>query len=292
MGTHATGTHGSHVGTWRARVGTEPLPPPALHPAPSTPAAPGVCSGEQGMGRGVRVAAGELGAARCSSGQLGSTQLSSVWLGSAWHTSARHDPSRLGTARLSAAPAARRDGSYEALGKSDSAAVPGTARADPQPPPELPEPHHSSRPAGPPGGLSPARGAAASPPSTSGAARAGSRGLSWGWGLGGGWLRQRHQPGSTPHPPQIAGGFTVTPVLGWQRDSRTTAGQRDGSQPSWRLEGGFSSQFVCESLALCWVIFFFFSVLLLFCRGEGEEGGLAPAIKAELPAAAGSSPPP
>lgn len=142
-----------------------------------------------------------------------------------------------------------------------------------------------------PGGLSPARGGCRQPPQHYRGCQGWEWGAELGVGVGGGWLRQRHEPGSTPHPPQIAGGFAVTPVLGWQRDSRTAAGQRDGSQPRWRLEGGFSSQFVCESLACCWVIFFL-SVLLLFCRGEGEEGGLAPAIKAELPAAAGSSPPP
>lgn len=99
--------------------------------------------------------------------------------------------------------------------------------------------------------------------------------------LGGGWRRQRHSPGST-HPPQITGGFAVTLALGWQRDSRTAAGQRDGSQPRWRLErsgGGDSSQFVCESLCCCWGNFF---IIIILKRG-GEERGAGTGYKGRAP---------
>lgn len=192
----------------------------------------------------------DLGSAQISLAQLSSARHCSGWLSAAGHSSAQLGSGRLGSAhfssaQLSTAPAARREVSYEALGKSESDAIPGTARADPQPPPELPGTPRGSRP----GGLSPARGSdQRGCRGRSGAEPNGAEpgGPSPGWGR----CRQRHPPGSTP--PKSGRGFAVTPALGWQRDSRTAAGQWDGSQPRWRLErsGGGRLQPVCLLVAL------------------------------------------
>lgn len=226
------------------------------------------------LGRAQRSSA-RLSLAQCSS--VSSAQLSVAQLGSAQHSSRSSEGGELRSARKNQSQLQSWGQQGQIHSRHRSCRRPTTA---------------PSRPACP--GAQPYPGAAAGPPNPAGAARVGSGGLS----LLGGWRGGLAEAASPAwlHPPQITGGFAVTPALGWQRDSRTAAGQWDGSQPRWRLErsgGGTPANLFASCFVAAGGFFFIFFLYYYYFEGGGSGGGgLAPAIKAELPGAAGTSPPP
>lgn len=67
----------------------------------------------------------------------------------------------------------------------------------------------------------------------------------------------------------------MTPALGWQRDSRTAAGRRDGSQPRWWLEcsGGIQPGRLPVALLLLGDFLHFFFRIIIILKGRVRRGG-------------------